>query len=354
MPSSILAIILATTWTAVTAAPFKFPLPDGFPNPSNDTVRKYEEVAGGLLGNGEPAPRLDEDSLTSCKLMTFNEFSEVAFFTELIANITQRVPGYVLEPDQEPSVLDTLRAIQATEELHAYDANVAVNHFTGLHILPCEYDFPVNDYPSAVAFAGLFTDVALGTMADIQKRTTAALGAGAHEIVFNLAGILGQEGQQDGWFHVVQGKRPSPQPFLTASAREFAFNALLQRTIVPGSCPNLTDIPLRVYEPLTVLTSDVAVDGAIEFQATGTDSVSIDASSQRIAYLNSNSVPIVVPFNVSRTTGRTVTFAADFPYREWILNGLTVATVVDRSGPFHGPDDMADATVFGPAIIEIN
>lgn len=59
------------------------------------------------------APKFDDDSLTSWKLQAFNEFMEVAFFTQLIANITNRVSGYQPEQESEDNVLQSLKTIQA-------------------------------------------------------------------------------------------------------------------------------------------------------------------------------------------------------------------------------------------------
>lgn len=36
------------------------------------------------------------------------------------------------------------------------------------------------------------------------------------------------------------------------------------------------------------------------------------------------------------------------------MNGLTIAVLVRGSGPFSSADAVANSTVFGPAIIEIN
>lgn len=95
------------------AAPFSFPLPNGFPFPGAVALEKLFTTAGGNFTNAPLAPKFDDDSLTSWKLQAFNEFMEVAFFTQLIANITDRVPGYELDPMNEDYILSSLKAIQA-------------------------------------------------------------------------------------------------------------------------------------------------------------------------------------------------------------------------------------------------
>lgn len=98
----------------VYAGPFSFPLPNGFPNPpSNATLEELYTRAGGNFTNAPHALKFDNDSLTSWKLQAFNEFMEVAFFTQLIANITNRVPGYMLESKREDYILNSLKTIQA-------------------------------------------------------------------------------------------------------------------------------------------------------------------------------------------------------------------------------------------------
>ena len=97
----------------VNASPFSFPLSNGFPFPGEAALEKLFTTAGGNFTNMPLAPKFDKDSLTSWKLQAFNEFFEVAFFTQLIANITDEVPGYELETEQKNYVLDSLKTIQA-------------------------------------------------------------------------------------------------------------------------------------------------------------------------------------------------------------------------------------------------
>ena len=99
------------------AAPFSYPLQNGFPQPSNDTLRQISVTAGGTLSNGPPPPKVDEDTLQSFKLIAFNELFETAFFTDLIANITNHVPGYdKLDAGEEKFVLEALKAVQAVSK----------------------------------------------------------------------------------------------------------------------------------------------------------------------------------------------------------------------------------------------
>ncbi|KAI1412822.1 hypothetical protein F5Y13DRAFT_190029 [Hypoxylon sp. FL1857] len=306
------------------------------------------------------APKFDADSLISWKLQAFNEFMEVAFFTQLISNITNRVPGYELDAESEGYILDTLNAIQAQEEMHAYNANDAVRNFAnGSHIFPCTYVFPVSDFLSAISFAQTFTDLYIGLLTNIQTRTARSLGADSSPIVYVLAQALGQEAQQSGWFRSVQGKHPSSQPFLTSSTRELVFS-WLQRVIVPGSCPNMGDIPLQIFPTVDVKDLNVGT-GSVTLLVPGP----VDAISQSVAFINGALVPTVVPFNVTDISGcdladasgcgqKVVTsIIAEFPYAHNVMHGMTIATIVRKGLTFVNAEEVTNATIYGPAIIEV-
>ena len=113
MRGSILVQSLLCATHLVHASPFSFPLPNGFPFPGDAALEELFSTAGGNFTNAPLAPKFDSDSLTSWKLQAFNEFMEVAFFTQLIANITDGVPGYKLGSEIKDYVLNTLKTIQA-------------------------------------------------------------------------------------------------------------------------------------------------------------------------------------------------------------------------------------------------
>ena len=160
----------------VSAAPFLYddnPLGNGFPTIANPSTQlsEIEAAAHGSLPTGlsPPAPPT-ANSITSLRLIAFNELFEVAFFTELIANITNNIDGYTFRTTHEKEVvLTTLTAIQAQEELHELNANGAVAKFGGKGpVQPCRYNFPISRFDDAIALASTFTDVVLGTLQDIQ------------------------------------------------------------------------------------------------------------------------------------------------------------------------------------------
>ena len=155
----------------VSAIPFTYsnnPLGNGFPNvaPVSQEQLNIQTQAHGSLPNGPPPAPPTQDSITSLQLIAFNELFEVAFFTELLANITNNVDGYCIDhADARDFIIEALIAVQAQEELHELNANDALAHFNASVILPCEYNFPVSTFAEAVSLASTFTDVVLGTLA---------------------------------------------------------------------------------------------------------------------------------------------------------------------------------------------
>lgn len=255
--------------------------------------------------------------------------------------------------------------------MHAYNANDAVRHFTrGSHIFPCTYIFPTTTFASAIAFAQTFTDLYIGLLTNIQQRTARSLDpSSSHPIIYVLAQALGQEGQQSGWFRALQGKPPSAEPFLTSSTRDFAFS-WLQRWVVPGSCPSLEDIPLKRFPPLDVV---VVVGGGGGPTTTGPVTLrvpgEVDANAQSVAFVNGALVPTVVPFEVTGraaaaadygmgmgtgTTVVTTEIVAEFPFARNVMRGMTLAAVVWNGPVLVTAEDVADATVYGPAVMEVD
>jgi hypothetical protein len=69
-------------------------LPNGLPNPSRSQLAQIEKNAHGTLPNAPPPSNISAKGITNLKLIAFNELFEVAFFKELLLNITNNVTGY--------------------------------------------------------------------------------------------------------------------------------------------------------------------------------------------------------------------------------------------------------------------
>jgi acid stress-induced BolA-like protein IbaG/YrbA len=327
-----------------------FPLANGFPTPSPDAVATIQKQAFGTLPNGPAPAKISAGGIQALKLIALNEIFEVAYFTELAYNITNKAPGYDVGKSHD-YVLATINAIIAQEELHALYANGALAAFKEEPIQACKYNFPVSDFKSAIALAGTFTDLVLGTL---QEVNTLFATNGDLALVGPLSSVIGNEAEQEGFFRLVQQKRATSQAFLTVATPGFAYTAVAS-FIVPGSCPNAASIGITPFKPLNLLSSEVkAKTQKLPFSFAKADAGTEDYSTLSVAYINSQNVPVVVKLEQVKVEGDKVTFEANFPYDQYLLNGLTIAAVTKGAGPFANADAVAAATIFGPGLIEIN
>lgn len=231
-----------------------------------------------------------------------------------------------------------------------------MKHFNHTPIEPCLYNFPVSTFEEGITLAQTFTAVVLGTLQNV------ILNMGMHgdaPLTQGVAATIGNEAEQEGLFRLFNHQIPNELPFLTNSVRDFAFNALNQSFLVPGSCPNLNQIAelktLHTMEPLTIITSfnpnvgNEVVD--ISFQLP-----SGSPSSYVVAYINQQNVPFTLPFTVTKTEGQTVFATAPFPFREHLLNGLTILAIVPASaaGNLTSNQAVADVTLAGPGLVIVN
>jgi len=354
-------VLIGFSWfTTVSAIPvFSFnnqATGDSFPqvaNPSNELTNISVQAHGTLPNTPPPANSPSDNSKTSLKLIAFNELFEVAFFTELLKNITNNVTGYEIggAEGERRFMINALKAVKAQEELHVLNANGVLTHFGGSAIEPCEYNFPVSNVNDAIMLAQTFTDVVLGTLQDV----VSLFGTGGDAaLIRGVSSVIGQEGEQNGWYRTFLGKIPSALPFLTTSTREFAFSAI-QGFVVPGSCPSLSSIDLQIFPPLNVNTSPIEdKEQDLKFSVTveNADSWKSDFS---ITYINQQNIPINTPIKDVNMVGNMVTFTANFPYNASTFgNGLTLAAVTNSTGSFASASDVANVTVFGPGLIEVN
>lgn len=379
---------------------FKFPLANGFPNIANpsDQLNQIQQDARGTLPKAAPnapAPATPQpDSLTSLGFIAFNELFEVAFFTELFNNVTTGASGFRegdLLGQDKAKILSILKIVIAQEELHELNANGAFQKFTGQMIQPCQYNFPVSNFNQSISLASTFTDVVLGTLPDIQ---TLFANANDNALIRGVGSVIGQEGEQNGFYRDILGKNPSALPFLTASARDFAFSAIVQNFVVPGSCSSSLDIlqrgGLTIFDLLTVVNPPTTpmnqkvmfrlktFSQKMEFSgeaAAAADSVSSHENSTTspqqqqdnlfLTYINQLNAPISVPIEDAKKiddnhnnenddhSSSTIQFSANFPGADNLMNGLTIAAVT-KGKDFVDVGAVANNTLFGPGLIEIN
>lgn len=371
---------------------FKFPLANGFPNIANpsDQLNQIQQDARGTLPKAAPnapAPATPQpDSLTSLGFIAFNELFEVAFFTELFNNVTTGASGFRegdLLGQDKAKILSILKIVIAQEELHELNANGAFQKFTGQMIQPCQYNFPVSNVNQSISLASTFTDVVLGTLPDIQ---TLFANANDNALIRGVGSVIGQEGEQNGFYRDILGKNPSALPFLTASARDFAFSAIVQNFVVPGSCSSSLDIlqrgGLTIFDLLTVVnppttptnqkvmfrlktfsqkmefSGEAAADVVSSHENSTTAPHQQQLDNLFLTYINQLNAPISVPIEDAKKidddhSSITIQFSANFPGADNLMNGLTIAAVT-KGKDFVDVGAVANNTLFGPGLIEIN
>ena len=328
-------------------------LPDGYPSPSPQQLAEIEKKAGGSLPGGSLPTELAPAAVTTLQLIELNEAFEVAYFTSLLHNITTNAPGYTAPfPYFDRSyIIDAITAVQNQEQLHALGVNAILKSANAEQIAPCEYKFPVSDFLSAITLANTFTDVVLGVLP--QAQTVFAGDAGDESPLVNLFGsVIAQEAEQNGFYRSVQHKLPSAAPFLTTEGPAFAFT-FLQSVIVPGSCPGVDIVSKSVptFKPLTVESKPTDVNETVSYSVPGT----VAADQNEIVYLSGQNLPLAVPITDVKWDGGKSTFKAELPFQAGFAKGLTIAALVKGSGvKFASINEVADKTIYGPGIIEID
>ncbi|KAL5044544.1 hypothetical protein BDW71DRAFT_215597 [Aspergillus fruticulosus] len=321
-------------------------LPHGLPRPSPEQLQQIEQAAHGTLPSLPLPANVSAQGITNLQLLAFQEHVEVAFFHQLVGNITRNISGYTFINDAEREfALRSLMTILAQEEVHALTANNALQNFGIPPIEPCRYSFPVSSIDEAIALATTFTSHSLATLQDITERFAAH---GDVSLARIMTGIVGSKGTQQGWFRTFQDKYPSEVPVLTTSDVAFAFT-WANSFALPGTCPNLGDIKLRIFEPLEIMTRPEPRTHKIQVSW----SHGPDESKENllwVAYINQQNTPIVAPLQVVACDGLKSTADVVVPYDDFLLNGLTVMAVVNRRGPFANAEAVARATVYGPAL----
>lgn len=81
----------------------------------------------------------------------------------------------------------------------------------------------------------------------------------------------------------------------------------------------------------------------------------ISASNVSIAYISGQNLPVTVPISNVNTEGGKTFFFAPFPYDSGFARGLTLGALVSGSSPtFNSSAEVAAATLYGPALIEVD
>lgn len=159
----------------------------------------------------------------------------------------------------------------------------------------------------------------------MERRTINNMGTGAADIVFNLAGWSGEEGQQSGWFRSLQGKLKRPGVLVQLLSSDRHCSGLLQRH-APSS-------------ENSRVTTNIA-NGPIELQSRN-QSASIDGTSHSVATSTGTLFHSSCRSTSPLVDKDLVNIVANFPHDKWSMDGLTIATIVNRAGPFSFSKDVA-------------
>lgn len=177
-------------------------------------------------------------------------------------------------------------------------------------------------------------------------------------LLTSISSVIGQEGEQDGYYRSLLNLIPSQAPFLTRSAGQFAFSALNQLFVVPGTCPGSANAALfkalPIFGALNVTAQPTElVNQNVQFSVAKAN-VTGDISDYRVTFINQQNLPVTSKITNVKTSGDVVTFESFFAFADMIAQGLTIAAVTKGSDSFTSVPDVAAATIFAPGLIELN
>ncbi|RSM02404.1 hypothetical protein CEP52_008038 [Fusarium oligoseptatum] len=311
---------------------------DGYPNPTMEQLKDISRRADGTLSNAPPPPKLGESSKTAFQALAFGEEFEQAYFSSLLQNVTNGVPGYRHHGRfTKAELVKVLETVVAQEELHAINAINVLKHFNVPAPMPCKYHFPMNNIEDAFALAESFTMLVVGTLQDVSQTLAQN---GDNGVVRAIASVIGQEGEQGGFYRTLLGRVPSEKPFLTTSVGAFAFFLHLQHDGSMG-------LDVKPKDQYLTFTADISAAGGAEKFLGG------NGKGLYLTYFSGQLLPISEPItNVKWNKGR-ITFDAFFPFTENVMKGLSVAALT-TSNNLTAPGMVPGATIAAPAVIQVN
>jgi hypothetical protein len=168
-----------------------------------------------------------------------------------------------------------------------------------------------------------------------------------------VASIIGQEAEQVGGYRMIEKRIPSSAPFLTTSTGEFAFNAIAQNFIVPGSC----DAVFKTIGVPMLYTLAVVGDMPTDQNQTVTFTTSCTHTTEGVnflAYVTGQNSPVVVPISNVQVSGDMATFSASLPFANGFAKGLTIAAIVNSDTGLATAADVTAAAFAGPGLIQVD
>lgn len=250
--------------------------------------------------------------------------------------------------------------LKQQEELHAVGAVNTLQAANAFVPTPCKYEFPFDTLEKSIALAETFTAVVLGALQD--ATVTFAADPALINAVRVVASIVGQEGEQNGFYRHFLGYVPSEKPFLTFVPGAYAWS-ILQLGVVPGSCPyDLAEIDLPIFPGLEVNGDTVAViepvDQTLTFRADLKDFAAAEeyigcgADKIFLTYTAGQELPFSVEVEDLEWDGTVVTFKAFFPYEEHVMGGFSHAAITTCKD-IESRDYVVENTLAAPAVIQV-
>lgn len=343
--------LISSAFAGLVPRSYRVPSSNGFPNPDQEQLNAINLQAGGKLP-GAPLPTsLGDGSTVAFQLIAFNELFETAYFSSLLYNVTKGVENYQVDGDKLTEAQKILKTVIAQEEHHALGALATLKSAGKFAPSPCKYQFPVDNLKDAILLAGTFTDVVLGALQDANVIFSKE---GAPEVVRLISSVIGQEGEQNGFYRLYLDQVPSESPFLTTVPAAFAWSAL-QAFVVPGSCTeDISQIKLPIFPGLMVNGGAIAVlepkDQTLSFSATLDKSHS--GEDLYVTYTTGQQLPYSVKAENVKWDGASVTLDANFPFFELVASGFSHAALTTCNN-ISTPDDVPTYTLAAPGLIQV-
>ncbi|GKU16013.1 unnamed protein product [Fusarium langsethiae] len=343
--------LISSAFAGILPRSYRIPSSNGFPSPDAEQLNSISLQAGGKLP-GAPLPTsLGDGSTVAFQLIAFNELFETAYFSSLLYNVTHSIEGFKVDDDKRAEAEKILKTIIAQEEQHALGALATLKSAGKFAPSPCKYQFPTTDLKTAILLAGTFTDAVLGALQDANVIFSKE---GAHEVVRLISSVIGQEGEQNGFYRLYLDQVPSESPFLTTVPAAFAWSAL-QAFVVPGSCTeDISQIALPIFPSLMVNGGAIGVldpkDQTVSFSAELKESH--DGEDLYITYTVGQQLPYSVKAENIKWDGNSVSLDAEFPFSELVASGFSHAALA-TSCNISTPDDVPNYTLAAPGLIQV-
>ncbi|RSM09623.1 hypothetical protein CEP52_003992 [Fusarium oligoseptatum] len=323
---------------------FSIPSGNGFPSPNPQQEQKISLQAGGKLPGGPLPTQLGPGSTIAFQLIAFNELFETAFFNSLLYNITNSVKGFEVPKDKRYEAENVIKTVLAQEEQHAIGALATLKSANKFAPSPCKYKFPTSNLKDAISLAETFTAVVLGVLQDANVIFSKE---GLPEVVRLISAVIGQEGEQNGFYRLYLDQIPSESPFLTTVPAAFCLN-----------------IKLPIFPPLLVnggaIAKIKAKDQTLSFEAT----LKVSKAAEKviaykaktgglyITYQTGLQLPKSVKAENVRWVGNTIKLQARFPFNELVAGGFTHAALTTANN-FQSVDDIPAHTLAAPGLIQV-